>query len=83
MRRDIAFNTTDGTALRGWHYLPHGSGRHPTIIMAHGFSAVKEMYLDKFAETFAAGGLAAIGQSVALLPGSVGAMIASYRVLSL
>lgn len=28
-------------------------------------------------------GLAAIGQSVALLPGSVGAMIASYRVLSL
>ncbi|ABD87372.1 head-tail connector protein [Rhodopseudomonas palustris] len=28
-------------------------------------------------------GLAAIGQSVALLPGSVSAMIASYRVLSL
>lgn len=28
-------------------------------------------------------GLAAIGQSVALLPGSVGAMIASFRVLSL
>jgi hypothetical protein len=28
--------------------------------MAHGFSAVKEMYLDKFAEEFAAAGLAAL-----------------------
>ena len=28
--------------------------------MAHGFSAVKEMYLDKFAEAFAAGGLNAL-----------------------
>src|SRR5262249_33460852 len=28
--------------------------------MAHGFSAVKEMYLDRFAEAFAAGGLGAL-----------------------
>jgi predicted alpha/beta hydrolase len=28
--------------------------------MAHGYSAVKEMYLDRFAEVFAAAGLAAI-----------------------
>ena len=28
--------------------------------MAHGFSAVKEMYLDKYAETFAAAGLNAL-----------------------
>ena len=28
--------------------------------MAHGFSAVKEMYLDRFAEVFAAAGLAAL-----------------------
>ena len=27
------------------------------VVMAHGFSAVKEMYLDSFAEVFAAGGL--------------------------
>ncbi|MFO1075445.1 MAG: alpha/beta hydrolase, partial [Geminicoccaceae bacterium] len=40
--------------------LPDGEGPHPTIVMAHGFSAVKEMYLDRFAEAFAAGGLAAI-----------------------
>lgn len=61
MRRDIALKAEDGTALRGWHYLPdRRSDRVPTIVMAHGFSAVKEMYLDKFAEVFAAAGLAAV-----------------------
>jgi len=61
MRKDIAFSAEDGTTLRGWHYLPEKrSGRVPTIVMAHGFSAVKEMYLDSFAEVFAAAGLAAI-----------------------
>jgi dipeptidyl aminopeptidase/acylaminoacyl peptidase len=58
MRRDIEFKTEDGVTLRGWHYLPDGSqGRVPTIVMAHGFSAVKEMYLDQFAEAFANAGL--------------------------
>ena len=28
--------------------------------MSHGFSAVKEMYLDHFADAFAAGGLASV-----------------------
>lgn len=60
MRTDIAFKTTDGTTLRGWHYVPDGSGAHPTIVMAHGFSAVKEMYLDKYAEAFAAAGFASV-----------------------
>jgi len=60
MRKDITFTTTDGTTLRGWHYLPDAPGKHPTIILAHGFSAVKEMYLDKYAETFARAGLAAV-----------------------
>jgi uncharacterized protein len=60
MRKDIAFKTTDGTMLRGWHYLPDGSGKHPTIVMAHGFSAVKEMYLDKYAEVFAQAGFASL-----------------------
>ncbi len=62
MRRDVEFKTDDGTAiLRGWHYTPDvGSGPWPTIVMAHGFSAVKEMYLDKFAEVFAAAGMAAV-----------------------
>jgi len=61
MRNDIEFKTEDGVMLRGWRYLPDsGSGPWPTIVMAHGYSAVKEMYLDRFAEAFAAAGLAAI-----------------------
>ena len=41
--------------MRGWHYLPEKqTGKVPTIVMAHGFSAVKEMYLDRFADAFAA-----------------------------
>jgi len=60
MRRDIEFNA-EGTTLRGWLYTPDsGSGPFPTIVMAHGFSAVKEMYLDSFAEIFANAGLAAL-----------------------
>lgn len=61
MRTDVTFKTEDGVALRGWHVRPEsGSGPWPTIVMAHGFSAVKEMYLDAFAEVFAAAGLAAL-----------------------
>jgi len=36
------------------------TGKEPTIVMAHGFSAVKEMYLDRFADAFAAAGLGAL-----------------------
>src|SRR6266700_2422912 len=60
MRQDIEFNA-EGTTLRGWLYTPNsGKGPFPTIVMAHGFSAVKEMYLDSFAEVFAGAGLAAL-----------------------
>jgi len=60
MRSDIEFATADGTILRGWHYVPQGAGPFPTIVMAHGFAAVKEMYLDAYAEAFAAAGLASL-----------------------
>jgi fermentation-respiration switch protein FrsA (DUF1100 family) len=61
MRTDVEFRTGDGVMLRGWHYRPEsGSGPWPTIVMAHGFSAVKEMYLDRFADAFAGAGLAAL-----------------------
>ncbi len=60
MRQDIEFNA-EGTILRGWLYTPDsGSGPFPTIVMAHGFSAVKEMYLDSYAESFTKVGLAAL-----------------------
>ena len=60
MRTDVEFSA-EGVTLRGWHYTPEkGKGPFPTIVMAHGFSAVKEMYLDKFAEAFVAAGLGAL-----------------------
>ena len=59
-RRDIEFDA-EGVTLRGWFYDADGrSGPAPTVVMAHGFSAVKEMYLDRFAEAFAAAGLNAL-----------------------
>ena len=54
-RRDIAFDA-EGVTLRGWCYADENSAPRPTVVMAHGFSAVKEMYLDSFAEVFAAAG---------------------------
>src|SRR5919202_1750893 len=46
MREDIEFNA-DGVTLRGWFYLPDGAdGEVPCIVMAHGFSAIKEMHLE-------------------------------------
>src|SRR5487761_1763507 len=60
MRKDIEFNA-EGVTLRGWLYTPARAGaKVPAVVMAHGFSAVKEMYLDRFAECFAAAGLAAL-----------------------
>jgi uncharacterized protein len=59
-RLDIEFNA-EGVLLRGWFYrAEERAGRAPTVVMAHGFSAVKEMYLDAFAEVFVAAGLNAL-----------------------
>ena len=61
MRKDIEFKTEDGVALRGWLYMPDKArGRVPTVVMAHGFSALKENYLDRYAEVYAAAGLGAL-----------------------
>ena len=61
MRRDISFSTQDGLTLAGWLYLPDNTdARHPAIVMAHGFSAVKEQYLDKYGEAFAQAGFAVL-----------------------
>ncbi|ABG05367.1 peptidase S15 [Rubrobacter xylanophilus DSM 9941] len=60
MRRDVEFDA-EGVTLRGWLYLPDEARNPvPTIVMAHGFSAVKEMYLDRYAEVFAEAGLGAL-----------------------
>ena len=53
MRSDIEFDA-EGVTLRGWLYRPDDAAdRLPTVVMAHGFSAVKEMYLDAYADRFA------------------------------
>jgi cephalosporin-C deacetylase-like acetyl esterase len=52
-REDISFLTSDNVTLRGWFYKPSSaSGPLPCLVMAHGFSALKEMDLDSFAEYF-------------------------------
>ena len=61
MRRDIAFEGAGGTRLRGWFYLPEGaSSPLPGVVMCHGFSATKEMALDRFAEIFREKGMAVL-----------------------
>lgn len=61
-RRDITF-TSQSLKCAGWYYVPTGlkpGEKRPAIVMAHGYSAVKEMGLDKYAEKFAAAGFAVL-----------------------
>lgn len=54
MRQDVTFSS-QGLSCAGWLYVPNdleGDEKRPAIVMAHGFSAVKEMYLSNFAEKF-------------------------------
>lgn len=60
MRQDVTIRTGDGTALAAWLYLPEGDGPHPAVVMSHGFTALRRMKLDAFAEVFCAGGLACV-----------------------
>lgn len=60
MQRDIEFNA-DGVTLRGWLFTPdQGSGPYPTVVAAHGFSAVKEQTLGDLGVVLADAGLAAV-----------------------
>ena len=55
-QKDIEFKTVDGVTLRGWLFSPSSGGsgdsKLPCLVMAHGFSAVKEMDLNTFADYF-------------------------------
>jgi uncharacterized protein len=57
-RRDVCF-LSEGLSCAGWYYVPGdvapGEPR-PAIVMAHGWSGVKEMGLANFADAFAAAG---------------------------
>ncbi|KAK5458162.1 hypothetical protein LTS15_004241 [Exophiala xenobiotica] len=55
-KEDIEFKTSDRVTLRGWFYTSDlaSSGKAPCLVMSHGFSALKEMDLNTFAEHFIA-----------------------------
>jgi fermentation-respiration switch protein FrsA (DUF1100 family) len=62
MRQNITFISQD-LNCDGGLYVPDSlvqGQKAPTIIMAHGFSAVKEMGLPDFAEQFAAAGFVSL-----------------------
>jgi len=60
MREDIEFDA-EGATLRGWFYRPDDVGEAvPCIVMSHGFSAIKEMHLDDYADVFCDAGLACV-----------------------
>jgi fermentation-respiration switch protein FrsA (DUF1100 family) len=56
-RTNVTFKS-EGLNCKGWLYIPEtgDSLTKPAIVMAHGFSAVKEMHLSNFAEKFADAG---------------------------
>ena len=61
MRKDIEFRTEDGVTLRGWLYLPDDAADQvPVVVMAHGFSAVKEMGVEQMADALAGEGFAVL-----------------------
>lgn len=60
MRRDVRFNA-GGVQLAGWLYLPEtGEGTYPLVVLSHGFSAVRRMGLDDYAQVFERAGLACL-----------------------
>jgi cephalosporin-C deacetylase-like acetyl esterase len=60
-RRDVELPGVGDVTLRGWYYPPEPDApAAPGVVLSHGFSGVKEMALDRFAEVFAAAGLAVL-----------------------
>lgn len=58
-RSDVTFSS-GGVECAAWLYRPEGEGRAPLVVMAHGFSATRELRLDAYAERFCAAGLGAL-----------------------
>jgi dienelactone hydrolase len=55
-REYVSFQTDDNVTLRAWFFKPDNAGSKPLpcLIMCHGWSVVKEMGLDTYAEHFVA-----------------------------
>jgi dienelactone hydrolase len=58
-RQDVTFSSS-GTRCAGWLYRPDGDGPHPLVVMAHGFSATRELRLDAYAGRFRIAGIGAL-----------------------
>ena len=60
-RSDVTFQSA-GTRCAAWLYRPEESGGGPTpcVVLAHGFSGVRDQRLDAYAERFAQAGLTAL-----------------------
>ena len=55
-KRDVEFSAEAGLTLRGWLFVPEGGGKRPAVSLCHGFAAVKEHRLERFAHAFAEAG---------------------------
>lgn len=58
-RADVTFES-GGARCAAWLYRPGASGTVPCVVLAPGFSSVREQRLDAYAERFARAGLAAL-----------------------
>lgn len=58
-RQDVTF-TSHGTRIAAYLYRPEGTGDVPCVVMAHGFTAVRDQALPAYAERFAAAGYAVL-----------------------
>jgi pimeloyl-ACP methyl ester carboxylesterase len=54
-RADVEFESC-GASLRGWLFRNPDHAMAPGVVMAHGFTAVKEMFLEEYANAFCAAG---------------------------
>lgn len=73
-RRDVAF-PCHGLDCAAWYYVPSGTKpgeRRPAIVMANGFSAVRDSYMGGYAEKFAAAGFMVLFFDFRYLGGSAG-----------
>jgi dienelactone hydrolase len=58
-RLDVGFPSGEERCA-AWLYAPGGDGRVPAVVLAHGWTGVREQRLDAYAELFAGAGLAAL-----------------------
>jgi fermentation-respiration switch protein FrsA (DUF1100 family) len=58
-RLDVVFPSGEENCA-AWLYVPDGDGGFPAVVLAHGWTGVREQRLDAYAERFAGAGLAAL-----------------------